>query len=94
MAEEEEEERRQQELEAVKAKVLCMFAVLHSQCSLYGTAVPLLRDHPSGDVRGGLSKDVVFDLLTRGEINMRHTTFVTSKAALSKGGGLSKYVQL
>ena len=58
----------------------------------YSTVVSLLKDHHEGPVKGGLTKEVVSD---RGEINMRHTTFVTSRAGLTKEvvlheGGLSK----
>ena len=47
-------------------------------------------------MKGGLTKEVVSD---RGEINMGHTTFVTSRAGLTKEvvfheGGLSKGVLL
>ena len=42
--------------------------------------VPLLRDHPQGHVKG-LSKEMVSD---KGEVSMRHTTAVTSKADLTK----------
>ena len=46
-----------------------------------GTVVPLLRDHPQGQTKGGPSKEVVSD---EGNLVWDTIAFVPSKAGLTK----------
>ena len=51
---------------------------LYAACGC--TVETILKDHPYGPVKGGLTTEVVSD---EGEVHIVHTIFVTSKAGLA-----------